>query len=154
MSVKPHDVAAISAIIRPLLGQPAWGAALGVGSFLTIEFGDIAPSAEGERKIHGEWHLWVCHCAWRIDTSDAVIAGSDDEPATMRDAIECLNGQVLRSVQLFPPGPDAKLLFGESVVLNLFPINSSGEYEYWMLFTPDGNVLTVGEDKGWSVEPA
>jgi len=53
MTVTEADLTEIQAIIAPLLGQKAWDVSLGVGSFITIEFG--APlSIEETAKIHGE----------------------------------------------------------------------------------------------------
>ena len=42
-------------------------------------------------------------------------------------------------------------MFSEQVILRLFSIYSE-EYEHWMLYTPDANVLCVGPGSSWSYE--
>lgn len=43
----------------------AWGARLGVGSFVTIEFGEEVKE-QPSSKTHGEWHLWVYMATWDV----------------------------------------------------------------------------------------
>lgn len=150
MSVTQSDIQEIKAKLLPLFGKKAWDVSLGVGSFITIEFGNpVAPESE-EGRTHGEWHLWVCSCAWRLEEGDEVLAGSDDPRETLQEAIRCIEGLSLQSVELFPPAPDVVFRFGDNVVLRLFPCEFVEESEHWMLFTPDENVLTLGEEGGWT----
>jgi hypothetical protein len=43
-------------VLAEVVGLTAWGAALGYGSFVTIEFGKEVADRNGRP---GEWHLWV-----------------------------------------------------------------------------------------------
>lgn len=144
------DLQQIETLIAPLLQQPAWGVRLGVGSFVTVEFG--APVVR-EGRPHGEWHLWVYCCAWRLETPTAVLAGSEDERPKLEEAVKNLEGRTLLSVELMAPSLQATLLFDTGLRLHLLPVTSE-EYEHWLLYLPDGNVLVIGPGSSWACEPA
>ncbi len=145
------NIQEVKAKINLLLGQKAWGISLGVGSFLTLEFGQILLSSDKHQRIHGEWHLWIYNCAWRLEEGDKVLAASEDERGKIEQAIQHLEGLVLQSVDLLPPVWDTVFTFEHQVILRLFSIHSEG-YEHWMLYTPDGNVLSLGPGSHWSIE--
>lgn len=131
--------------IRPLLGQRAWGARLGIGSFLTIEFGSVANLAE--RHLHGEWHLWVYGCKWRITEGDTLVGSSEHDREVLDCAVARLNGLILEVVDI--PGPTLAAIwrFAGNLLLQLVADPGNG-LEQWMLFRPDGRVLTA--DSGGS----
>jgi hypothetical protein len=117
-------------------GRPAWGASLGVGSFVTVEFGE----RRGER---GEFHLWVYCCAWRIETADEVLACSEDPRDFLATAVPRLDGHPLTGVTVEQPSLSAAFSFGDELVLRTFSIYSD-EYEHWMFYLPGGDVFTAG----------
>jgi hypothetical protein len=119
----------IASIIAPLLGQRAWGATLGVGSFITAEFGEVAPTTKAHRREHG------------------------DPRPKLRASVESLNGLALMSIEVLSAALDTAFTFEGDLVLRLFPIYSE-EHEHWKLFTPDGNVLILGPDATWSYQSA
>jgi hypothetical protein len=145
------NIQEVQAIVNPLLGQKAWGVSLGFGSFLTLEFGQPLPSSGENQKIHGEWHLWLYNCAWRLEQKDRILGGSGDERDQLETVIERLNNLTLQSVELLPPAGDAVFTFEHQVVLRLFAIYSQ-DYAHWFLYAPDGNVLSVGPGNSWSYE--
>ncbi len=147
------DIQEIQRIIAPLSGEKAWGAALGVGSFVTIEFGKPIPPQNSEDKQHGEWHLWIYCCAWRLEEGNSVLAASEDDRAKLETAIKRLQNLTLLSIGLSLPGFDTVITFEQDVVLRLFPIFSE-EFEHWMLYTPDGNALTIGPGMNWTHQSA
>ena len=59
----------------------------------------------------------------------------------------------IRAVDVQPPALETTITFDGQFALRLFPIFSEG-FEHWMLYTPDGNVLTVGPSTDWSYENA
>ena len=132
-----HDKAEIQAKMHGLLGQQAWWVRRGQGSFLTMEFGRPVPPAKFGEVAHGEWHLWLYGCAWRLD-----------EPVKIEKVIQRLEGRALQSFDLQPPALDAVITFEEQLLLRLFSVNTE-EMESWMLFTPD-KVITVGPAGQWS----
>lgn len=151
MAASKTDEDRIQALLAPLVGLPAWGCKLGVGSFVTLEFGPPQPGTGG--VVHGSWHLWLYGCAWRIEHDQDTLAGSDDERHVMADAIKVLDGLILQEIGVRAPALDATWTFANGYQLQLFPM-SAKEGEHWMVFLPDGNVLGIGPGSSWSVEPA
>lgn len=149
MTVTSKNIGEIQKKISSLIGKKAWNVSLGEGSFITIEFGKPCLSAENATKIHGEWHLWIYCCAWRLEQENEVIAASEDPRSKLEEAIKKLEGLRIQSIDLFSPAFDTLLTFEQQTFLRLFPIYSE-EYEHWMLFTPDENVLTIGPGTDWS----
>jgi hypothetical protein len=137
------NIQEVQAKVNQLLGQKAWGVSLGYGSFLTIEFGQPLPSNNEQQKIHGEWHLWLYNCAWRVEEGDKIFAASEDERNNLEVAVHRLENLTLQSVDLIPPAWDVVFAFEHQVVLKLFAIYSQN-YNHWFLYTPDGNVLYFG----------
>lgn len=145
------DIHEIQTKISPLLGQKAWGVSLGFGSFLTLEFGQpLLPSEEGQ-KVHGEWHLWLYNCAWRLEEGNRILAASEDERDKLKSAIQRLENLTLQRIDLVPPTWDAVFTFEHLVILRLFATYSE-DYNYWLLYAPEGNVLSVGPGSFWSYE--
>jgi hypothetical protein len=132
----------IEQVVLKLIDQTPWGIRLGHGSFLTMEFGKPEDSRSG-RFAHGEWHLWLYMCSWRIETQKQVLAGSQDH----RDAIETALREVqfgsIRSINVAMPSHDLAIEFDSKAKLLVFSTSSTREQEQWMLFAPDGNCLTV-----------
>ena len=141
----------IQAKLHPLLGQKTWGVSLGFGSFLTLEFGQPLPPSDENQKIHGEWHLWLYCCAWRVEEEDKILAASEDERDHIKTAIHRLDNLTLHSIELLSPACDAVFTFEQQVILRVFAIYSQ-DYEHWLLYTPDGNVLSVGPGSHCSYE--
>ncbi|WP_345456029.1 hypothetical protein [Actinoallomurus oryzae] len=147
------DSERIQAIAQPLLGSPAWGVALGIGSFLTLEFGDAVPPATPEGTTHGEWHLWVAMAAWRLESDTDVIVASEYPRLFIRRAIQVLNGLRLVGVSVQAPSLETTFLF-EDLRLRLFPMYAAADAGFgdWLLWTPSGRVLTVGEGPVWTFQ--
>ncbi len=156
MSVKEKEIREILVKIDGLIGYKVSNVSLGIGSYLTMDFGKISEiQVSSKHKVRrGEWHLWIQYCPWRIEAREKVIAGSDDPRDRLERAIKYLEGQTLESVIFTAPAPDVSFIFGKDIVLKLFPFNSTGEYEDWCLYTPDRNVLVFGGAKPWSYFPS
>ncbi|MEP7134621.1 MAG: hypothetical protein ABI904_06785 [Chloroflexota bacterium] len=152
MSISEVDILKINDKIAPLIGMKAWGVSLGIGSFVTIEFGKALPSDKVTGRQHGEWHLWIYCSAWRLETEKEVIVGSEDERSILEDAIQQLNGTLLNSVTITRPAFDTIFEFDGLNKIRVFPLSFHDDCEYWMLYTPDGNVLTVGPGTSWRIE--
>ncbi len=148
MATIETDIREIQAKIQPLLGKKAWGVSLGVGSFITLEFGAKLKNEKVPKRPHGEWHLWITYCAWRLEKGPEVIAASEDPRPELKKKVRCLENLALQSVELTPPALEATFFFEEEIVLRLFPIYTH-EYEHWMLYTPDENVLVIGPGTRW-----
>jgi hypothetical protein len=147
--VEDSEICKVEAYLQPLIGKQAWGVSLGIGSFLTVEFGEPVVAKQNSQRLHGEWHLWIYCCAWRLEADDHIMAASEDSRSKIESSIQTLNKLLLLSVQVFPPAWDAVFRFEKNIVLRLFSIHSE-ECDHWMLYTPNGNVLTLGSGSNWS----
>jgi hypothetical protein len=142
----------IRSIFSPILGERVWGAKLGIGSFLTMEWG--WPRRRGVIRgralpPRGAWHLWIQHCAWRFEQGDKVLTASEDDRETIAALIPRLNGHILLDIQIRPAVWDTFFIFDDALVIRTFTFYTT-EYENWDLFMPDDNVLTLGPINQWS----
>jgi hypothetical protein len=140
------DLAGAQRRIGPLLGQLAWNVRRGIGSFVTIEFGGpLPPDACG--NVHGEYHLWITMAAWRLETVDRVIIGSEDQG--LEQALARLEGRPLTEVLIRLPALETRFDFA-GLRLETFPIYrrdpAEGEYDHWILWLGDGDVLVAGSE--------
>ncbi|NET57600.1 MAG: hypothetical protein F6K47_15995 [Symploca sp. SIO2E6] len=87
MAITQTDISKVQTLIKPIISHKAWGASLGVGSFITLEFGNPLPSSKERQKTHGEWHLWIYCCAWRIEEGNEVLASSEDPRAKIESSM-------------------------------------------------------------------
>ena len=150
MTTFQKGIVEIQAKIDGLLGQNAWGVALGEGSFLTMEFGMPVQPAKANERVHGEWHLWLYGCAWRIEEGERVLISSEDDRSKIEEGIQRLEGCVLQSFELLTPALDAVITFEGNIVLRLFSVYTE-DMDSWLLFTPE-KVITVGPAGQWSYE--
>jgi|SRR5882762_6011271 len=135
------DRSAIGRIFSDLIGRPPWGVRLGEGSFLTMEFGK--PEANQSNGIvHGEWHLWLYMCMWRIETKEKVLAGSEDDRTSIKLLLETLDFGATQGADINLPSLDLSIRFSSGVSLTTFSCTTRSD-EQWMLFTPGGNILTA-----------
>jgi hypothetical protein len=146
--VTKDDVDAINEIIKPLIGHKSWNVKLGVGSFLTMEFGVPIPAPH--QKIHGEWHLWIYCCGWYLENPKGRFIGSEDPRETLKQEITVIEGHRLEEVVISPIAFETNFIFDHGLVLHTFPLNFIDQCEYWKLFTPDGKVLILGPAANWS----
>ena len=149
------DIIEIQTKLQGVLGQRAWGVAHGVGTFVTMEFGQPLPPEDPHGKSHGEWHLWVYGGAWRLEKGEQVVVASEDDQTKIEAEIQCLEGCILQSFEIMTPALDALLTFEHDIVLRIFSIYSEETEERgmdnWKLFTPDAeNVITVHAGGTWS----
>lgn len=149
------NIADIQAKLQGVIGEKAWGVEHGIGTFVTIEFGQRMPAKYPRGKSHGEWHLWVYGGAWRLEKGEQVVVASEDDQAKIEKEIRCIEGCVLQSFEVVTPALDALLTFEQEIVLRIFSIYSEETedrgMDNWKLFTPDaGNVITVHPGGKWS----
>jgi|SRR5215469_14387608 len=126
-----------------LIGLAPWGVKLGHGSFLTLEFGKkITQEFRGKSHTHGEWHLWLRSCAWRIHREGRVLIASGDDREVIERAISRLEWGALRKAVVDSLALDVRLEFADHLELLAFT-NHRYRYEQWELFKPEGRVLTA-----------
>jgi hypothetical protein len=157
---------------EPLIGLPCWNVKPGYGSFLTLEFGepelDIrepihAPKCRQKvRKrlarrsvvVHGRWHLWIYCCEWQVITKGKVVGHSDLAGSTkkwIKRAADELNGQKLTGFRIKPKRGSSTFEFDMGSSLQTKPYNKRSNQ--WLLYEPDGRVLTYRADGRFSHHP-
>lgn len=152
MNGTSSDIAIIDEIIKPLLGNTAWNVKLGIGSFITMEFGDRISLAHG--RTRGEWYLWIYYCGWYLENPHGTFLGSEDPRKILKQEIIILEGDRLENVIISPIAFETNFVFQSGIVLHTFPLNFIDPSEYWMLFTPIERVLVIGPARNWSFEPS
>jgi hypothetical protein len=143
----PLNLKTIQEIIHPLVGHPAWNVKLGVGSFVTMEFGNRISLPQ--QKQRGEWHLWIYCCGWFLIEGQAPLIGSEDSRELLQEKITVLNDRVLKDVTISSDTFETNFEFDGDLTLHTFPLHFVDDDPYWMLFTPDGNVLIIGPAGKW-----
>src|SRR6185437_15308565 len=133
MNVKNAEIA--EAVLK-LSGKTAWGVRLGHGSFLTLEFGKPVVAQQGQS--HGEWHLWLYMCNWRLETNQGVLAGSNDDRETIERALQETPFGAVEVIRAISRSSDLFIRFQSGVDLLSFSSSSSPDEEQWKLFTPQG----------------
>jgi len=149
------DITAIQTKLHGIIGKKAWGVEHGVGTFVTVEFGQSLPPKDPNGKSYGEWHLWVYGGAWRLEKEGQVVVASEDDQIKIEAEIQCIEGRILQSFEVLTPALDALLTFEHDIILRIFSIYSEETedrgMDNWMLYTPDaGNVITVHPGGKWS----
>lgn len=124
-----------------VIGLRAWEPSVGVGSFLTIEFGNPRVTSVGIRQ--GEFHLWVFGASWEIRERARIIASSSDDHDAMVDGARALDGALLRSFRFDREQMTLDLRFDSNVELAVTPLRDP-EMEEWLLYLDDGMVITAG----------
>ncbi len=109
-------------LFEPIYGRRCWNVGAVTGSFLSIEFGDkyswardarvAAPPVTGRGDpevnsviygLHGDWHLLLFACDWRVISAKTVIGDSSTDRGVVRAATR-LEGGILKRVVLNPDG--------------------------------------------------
>lgn len=128
-------------------GLTTWGAELGHGSFITVEFGERQPGED-----HGLYHLWVYMAPWRLEDADKMLAASEDDRDELAKKIPMLNGLALTAIAVEHPSLSTRFEFDGGLVLTTF--SDSRTDEHWMFFRPDGMVVTAGPGPAFWLQPA
>ncbi len=141
----------IKVLFQPLIGIKAWGASIGWGSFVTIEFGQKHLS---DHHYHGDWHLWLYQCDWELRSDGRLIAHSESQKHIMQLAIENLNGTELTDQSFDSQNGLTEFTFDNHLHLPCKPYpDAAPDEDWWMLFMPDQQVASLS-GSGLKLEPA
>lgn len=149
--------------VAPFVGQPAWGARQGHGSFLTLEFGapelivkERHSAKDGLRRqayVRGRWHVWIYCCQWRFTQHGKQIAWSESSREDIGRATAWLEGQNLLRVSVDPPSGKSLFAFDLGGLLETWPVGDDPTVEQWYIFGPD-DVFAYRADGRWCRQPA
>jgi len=152
--------------LQELRHQQCWSiiAGEGVGSEITIDFGDRTPRqyalknpflTEEQRTNEGSYILHVL-CTWRLDSKTEIICGSNDpnkNDGIMVAGLERLVGQTIRNVEVITPAYDLVLTF-DDFVLRVFcdEMDKEDEFDNYSFFTPDMSYTVECRSRNISLE--
>jgi hypothetical protein len=129
---------------KPIVGQRPWRARLGVGSFLTLEFGR---KVKEDHHIRGEWHLWIYQAHWSLLHDGRKLADSNSRRDAIDVAVRRLEFSELKKIKFDPRSSVTEFSFGQFRLIvspaDYLP-DADDQDEYWLLFMPHNEVLTVG----------
>ena len=134
----------IRQVLQPVIGQKPARAKLGVGSFLTFDFG---PLSREDHHLVGKWHLWIYQANWSLADQHRQIVNSDSERRYIALAIPRLQETKLSNVEVDPASLETVFRFGEFRLTVGRPdyLDDADERDYyWMFFLPGKQVLSVG----------
>lgn len=121
-----------------------WKARLGVGSFLTFEFGR---RIKDHGHVRGEWHLWVYQSSWVLHHEHRKLSDSDSDRRVISASIRRLEDVALSDVQFEREQSRTTFVF-DDFRLAVSPANYLDDPDkrdhYWLLFMPNNEVLTTG----------
>jgi hypothetical protein len=131
----------IEALFQPLIGQRAWGAKIGWGSFVTIEFGSKHLE---HHHYRGDWHLWLYQCDWMLKSKTHELANSESKRGLMQTAIDNLNQLELEGLAFEQHQMWTEFIFQRDLRLRCQPYpDAEPNEECWMLFMPDKRVASL-----------
>jgi hypothetical protein len=149
--------APLASFVKPMLGLTAWGVKQRYGSFLTFEFGqpklEIKEHPSRSRRlayVHGEWHLWIYCCHWRIVQGGEQLAWSEDDRETINRAAAALNGQNLTGMNV--PFNDGRSSFDFDLggSLETWPYGDDAAEEQWMIYH-ESKVFSVNATSAYAL---
>lgn len=121
-------------------GRKIWRSELGVGSFVTLDIGGRRVNSVGHEQ--GEFYLWVYGAPWLIFRRGEIETSSSDPEAQMRITTAQLAGRTIRKVSMDPIDLGLDVSIDGEIRLSTSGLDDP-ELEDWMLFMPDGTVLTA-----------
>ena len=137
------DASPVDAFVGPILGLPAWDVKQGHGSFLTFEFGqpklEVRERQSGDGRlsrsafVHGEWHLWIYCCHWRLLQDGSQLGWSEDAEEVIGRAAASLNGQKLLAVNVVPAEGRSTFTFDLGSSLETWPYEDDPTTEQWFI---------------------
>jgi len=137
----------------PIIGQRPWRARIGVGSFLTLDFG---PKVLVDGRRRGCWHLWIYMSTWVLMHRELKLVDSDSHRPAISAAVKRLEAETFDGIQFDPDTQTTVFTFGDfrlTVAPADFVDSPNGADESWLFFMPDNLVLTSGPG-GVEVRPS
>lgn len=134
------------AFLLPMKGEPAWSVRQGTGSFLTLEFGKSVPARGRPRhddedgpRPHGERHLWIYCCHWKILRGEEQLALSDSSDAVIRSALAQIEGKELEDILVDIDSGQTGFLFSDEISIQTWPYGDDPGEEQWFVY--GGNMV-------------
>ena len=157
----PHEHEKIDSWFQPLCGQPCWGLRFDVNLNLSMNFGrpslHIREPFRADSKsetvqriasrrcvtVRGEYWLWIYCCYWRLTAGELQLATGSSSFRRIERATAQLSGQKLASVAVEPETGATRFVFDLGCALHCRRFERDTDAELWMLYKPNGYVLSV-----------
>jgi hypothetical protein len=139
-------------IVRTLIRQRPWRLKLGVGSFVTIEFGKPEANPSGLVR-HGEWHLWLYMCNWKLKRTGKALADSQGDRTSIESVFQNLELGSVKEVRIPRSSVDLQIEFDSGVNLWTTSTSKRDKVEQWMLFTPERKCLSAFGNQSYEYAP-
>ena len=148
-------------VFSKIYGKPCWLVRDGYGSTLTFEFGkphlqvrepraarNVSPRiravlAKRRVFIHGDWHLWIYACDWKVFSRGKLVADSSTQSRAGR-ATSFIDGQKLTRFSISVKTLECSFHFDLGAILKTRPFDKVSEQ--WLLYDPSHKVLTLRAD--------
>ncbi|MEJ7772944.1 MAG: hypothetical protein WKF51_13655 [Geodermatophilaceae bacterium] len=114
---------------------------MGVGSFLTVEFGSPRTTSVGVTQ--GAFHLWIYGSSWDIRKGRDSIATSEQDRVAMIAGARALDDAIVRGFKFDPNLMTLTLRLDSDLELVTSPLGDA-DMEEWLLYLDDGTVITAG----------
>ncbi len=156
---------------RKIYGKPCWGLAYDTQLNLSMSFGDpkliIQEPQKSKSKnplvrdlfsrrrvtVNGKWWLWIYCAYWKITLNGSRAATSSSSYLQISKSLTKLEGQILKEVHVNPRTGATRFDFDLGGILEVRRFERNSEDDLWMLYEPNGYVLSVHGDGRYSHEP-
>lgn len=125
-------------------GSQPWSVKLGVGSFLTFDFGS---RIRKQGHLYGQWRLWVYLSNWTLFHGDRQLVNSDTDRKLIKVSVRRLEDSPLTKIDFDARSRKTTFSFNDFrlVVSPADYLKEADERDnYWMFFMPNDEVLAVG----------
>jgi len=134
----------ITEYFAPIKGHRPWRVRLGVGSFLTFEFG---PKLRVNGHEHGSWHLWIYLSDWTLTHAGREVVSSESDRRAISIAVRRLEEAEFSGIDFKRRTSRTAFSFGDFRLL-VTPADYIDEPNqddhYWLFFMPEHRVMAVG----------
>lgn len=131
-------------IILKMIGLKAWGVKLGIGTYITIEFGK-------PKENHGEWHLWIYDCSWQIAKGTKILTNSNAPRLEMESQVQLFESLILKDIRIEDKSWNTIFEFENALSLKVIA-SVLAKGETFMIFVPDERVISFGPASNLTVE--
>jgi len=155
---KNHIPAIVNQLVQSLIKENCTQVHFSYGDELCLDFGKLYPCHHPKLKhlLEGEWILCTRATPWKIYADDQLILDSkipetDEEIEQAKQLTkQKLEGKILVNLEIDGENLITRLQFDDRYSLILYPDLEDLDLEYWELFMPTEQVLTIGPGYTWS----
>lgn len=156
---------------KALIGQLVWSVRRGVGTSLTMEFGnphlsirEPIPVTQGSDRvlrdlarrrvfIVGDWHFWIQYGNWAVRMPNMSLSNNDEVGTTLDRSLELLEGQKLESADSIVGTATLILKFDGEAAVTVSPAEDIQD-TLWSLHRWSGEVVVCDHGGSLTMEKA